>query len=476
MPKLPTPDVYNEAVQSPRAAFHDPVLASGQVDCNGFGIPRALGGGFAITYRLVAPGSRAYAVRCFHKEAPNLQDRYRSIHDYLQRNRPAPFVEFEYQNNGIRVRGNSFPIVKMAWISGATLGEFIECNHDKPPEVDRLRSLFAALEQDLANGGIAHGDLQNGNVLVNGGQLRLVDYDGMFVRGMPVGSGTELGHKHFQHPLRRAVHFGPDMDRFAFIVIDLSLQALWRCPGLFRQFSTGENILFTANDFADPDCSPLFRALQQIGDSAFRQRAADFVCVCKADVSLVPRLTAFRERREIPRVGPPPVRVPIVRHRYIGALPVLDATSFEDACRHVGDRVELVGRVREVKCGSTRRGTPFVFVNFGHWRADCVRLTIWSEGLKALGYTPDQSWIGQWIVANGMVDPVYHGKNRFKTITYRTDSRDHRAGSIADSPGTRGGGDVATWQGSAASSAADASATPKCYHCQRPSAGAVASG
>jgi hypothetical protein len=415
MPKLPTPDAYNEAVQAPLVAFPDPVLASGRVDCNGFGIPRALGGGFAITYRLVTPGSRTYAVRCFHKESPNLQNRYQSIHNYLGRRRLRPFVEFEYQHNGIRVRGKPFPIVKMAWVSGTTLGEHIERIHDKPTQLDGLRAQFATLEQELAIGGIAHGDLQNGNVLVNDGQLRLVDYDGMFVRGMPLGSGTELGHKHFQHPLRRTGDFGPDMDRFSFIVIDLSLQALRYDQGLFSRFSTGENILFSANDFVDPDTSQVFRALQQIGDTQFRESVTDFACVCKADVSLIPKLSDFRVRRAIPRTASPHVRVPIVRHEYIGALPVLDAASFKAACRHIGDRVELVGQVVEVKCGSTRRETPYVFVNFGHWKHDCVSLTIWSEGLKALGYTPDQSWIGAWIVANGMVDPVYHGK----TIAYR---------------------------------------------------------
>ena len=106
--------------------------------------------------------------------------------------------------------------------------------------------------------------------------------------------------------------------------------------------------------------------------------------------------------------------------KYIGALPVIDASKFGDVCQHVGDKVELVGQIFEVKAGSTRKGTPYVFINFGHWRDDCVRVTLWSEGLKALGVTPDYSWHGQWIVVNGLIDPVYHGKNRYKTIEYRS--------------------------------------------------------
>src|SRR5258708_744417 len=116
---LPTPDAYNDAIQTPRLAFPDPVLAGGTVDCNGFGIPKALGGGFAITYR-VSGGNRAFAVRCFHKEVLDLQDRYRLIHNCLRAIKIPPFVEFEYQQNGIRVKGSAFPIVKMEWVGATT--------------------------------------------------------------------------------------------------------------------------------------------------------------------------------------------------------------------------------------------------------------------------------------------------------------------------------------------------------------------
>jgi hypothetical protein len=415
---LPTPDAYNDAVQTPRLAFSDPILAAGTVDRNGFGIPKALGGGFAITYRVNDRG-RAFAVRCFHKEVHDLQDRYRLIHSGLRATKLSPFVEFEYQQCGIRVKGSAFPIVKMEWISGTTLGEYIEMHYGNRQEMERLRSQFAALEQDLARHGLAHGDLQNGNVLVDKTQLRLVDYDGMFVSGMPLGKGTELGHKHFQHPLRRATDFGPDIDRFSFIVIDLSLWARCIRPELFKQFSTGENILFSANDYAFPDSSKVFQTLAQVRDPAFQSSLADFACVCKADFKSVPRLQDFLSRKSIPKqaAAGPSVVAPDAT-AYIGALPVLDAGSFESVCQHIGDRVEMVGQVVEVKAGSTRRGKPYVFINFRHWRDKCVKATIWSEGLTAFGDTPDASWVGQWIVVNGMIDPVYHGKNRYKTISY----------------------------------------------------------
>ena len=56
-----------------------------------------------------------------------------------------------------------------------------------------------------------------------------------YVPSLPVGQGAELGHKHFQHPKRSAADFGPEMDRFSFIVIDLSLRAIAHDPEAIRE-------------------------------------------------------------------------------------------------------------------------------------------------------------------------------------------------------------------------------------------------
>jgi serine/threonine protein kinase len=298
----------------------------------------------------------------------------------------------------------------MEWVTGMTLGEYIERNYNDRSSIDRLRRSFVQMESELAGKGIAHGDLQNGNVLVSSqGQLRLVDYDGIFVPGMNAGGGSELGHKHFQHPARSAGDFTATIDRFSFLVIDLSLWALTLQPDLFRRFSTGENILFSANDFADPSSSQVFQVLRAIQEQKLQRAVTSFATVCGSPISSVPRLCDFLDGRNIPTS---PVSVPAARpesQKYIGALPVIDGTRFSDVYQHIGDKVELVGRIVEVKPGKTFRGTPYVFINFGNWREDCVRITLWSEGLNALGYTPDASWQGQWIVVNGLIDPVYQG-------------------------------------------------------------------
>ena len=54
------------------------------------------------------------------------------------------------------------------------------------------------------------------------------------------------------------------MDRFSFIVIELSLRAVAHDPKLFSRYSNGENIILTANDFIDPGNSAAFADLKSV--------------------------------------------------------------------------------------------------------------------------------------------------------------------------------------------------------------------
>jgi tRNA A-37 threonylcarbamoyl transferase component Bud32 len=55
-----------------------------------------------------------------------------------------------------------------------------------------LRANFRALGSTLERAGIAHGDIQNLNLVVVGTELRLIDYDGVYVPPCLGGRGTDL--------------------------------------------------------------------------------------------------------------------------------------------------------------------------------------------------------------------------------------------------------------------------------------------
>src|SRR5205823_13339451 len=122
--------------------------------------------------------------------------------------------------------------------------------------------------------------IQNGNVMVANGAIKLIDYDGMFVPGMRPGNGSETGHKHFQHPGRRVSDFGPRMDRFSFIALDLSLKAVIEDKSLYAKFREGgETVVFKANDFADPANSDIFRRL--LAMPKLKEQARRFAAICE---------------------------------------------------------------------------------------------------------------------------------------------------------------------------------------------------
>lgn len=406
---------YNDAVQDPRT-FTDPELKRGAVATTPLGLPLALSGGFALTYT-VQVGAKKLAVRCFHKEVPDAQDRYAKISTKLRSLASNYFVNFDFQPNGIRIKSATYPIVKMEWAEGQTLGVYLDRTSSNASALNKLRQSFSTLATYLESQGVAHGDIQNENVIVDNGAVKLIDYDGMFVAGLPEGRGTEVGHKHFQHPLRDTKLFGPKMDRFSFIVIDVSLEAMQANSSLHARFREGGNaIIFNANDFASPSTSEVFGLLRAM--PALRSSVDRLAAICQAPASSVPTLEDFRAGRNIPAAAAAPTSTrpaAVVPAHYIGAFPVFDGEDFNAVLRQVGNKVELVGQIVSVMEGVGKRGRgkglPYVFINFGPWNKESVKVTIWSEGLGNIAQKPSKSWAGKWISVTGLIEPPYNGQH-----------------------------------------------------------------
>jgi hypothetical protein len=402
---------YQEAVQHPAQAFIDPDLKQGAVAENNLGLPLVMSGGFALTYAVTTP-LRKCAVRCFHREIPAIQQKYDATSKKLRSLAIGCFVNFDFQQSGISVRQQVFPIVRMDWVEGDTLGIWLDKNFNNPRALEKARADFVAIARFLEREGIAHGDIQNGNVMVANGDIKLIDYDGMFVPGMHPGNGSETGHRHFQHPGRRVSNFGPGMDRFSFIALDLSLRALVEDRSLYAKYREGgETIIFKANDFADPQNSEIFRLL--LAMPKLKEQARSFAAICDAPLAAVPTLDEFLSGRNIPAAKAPinatlaPATKPAAA-AYIPAYPVVDALNFSGALQRVGDRVELIGRIVEIKPGSRKQGKGpnkrYVFINFGSWRGNIVKISIWSDGLARLTDKPSAAWVGRWVSITGLMD------------------------------------------------------------------------
>src|ERR1700752_3701900 len=132
---------YNEAIQNPAQCFADPELRQGEAETNALGLPAPRSGNFADVYAVVT-GPRKWAVKCFTRQIPGLQERYQQISLHLSQVKLPFMVDFTFLQKGIRVSGKWYPILKMQWVEGFTLNQFIKANLDKPHVLDVLCQLW----------------------------------------------------------------------------------------------------------------------------------------------------------------------------------------------------------------------------------------------------------------------------------------------------------------------------------------------
>ena len=421
----PSFEEYTDALRlPPGVVFQDPLLAYGLVRKNAAGVPFARSGNFALTYEVAVNGLR-YAVRCFHKESDSLERRYGAISRKLKAIASTWFVEFDFQPAGIRTESGQFPIVRMQWADGCSLAQFISEHRDEPQTLLQLRETLRGLARHLQVHDIAHGDIQPGNIIVRSAtDLKLVDYDGMFVPELEPWGGTELGQRNFQHPGRSWLHYDERLDRFSFALLDVALEALAMQPALWELTGSDEaSIVLRAADFLDPAASTAFGVLAELDGLGVRAR--QLAVLCRSPFERVPALDDFLAGRRIPAVGPLTLTstATATRPAYVPAYAVLKATNFARCCAHIGDRIELIGQVRRVvRESQSDTGRESLSIEFGDAREDMVRLSIWPEsGLESLAALEP----GQWLSALGLVDPILTtgGAQPYKSVSIAISER-----------------------------------------------------
>ena len=147
--KLPIYTDYQNAIQYPELAFkNDPDLKNCRVEKNPLGLPIVRSGNFAYIYKLIGTSQQQWAVRCFSKYVPDRQ-RYEAISRFINTNVNEFFVPTYYLNDGIFVNGKWFPIIKMQWKEGKTLGTFVERNVNLSHTINHILQQFQSLIKRL---------------------------------------------------------------------------------------------------------------------------------------------------------------------------------------------------------------------------------------------------------------------------------------------------------------------------------------
>ena len=263
---------YTEAVRDyPHISLQDPNLRGGNPIRGQDNFVISDTGAFSIVFPIDMV-SKTFALRCWVKGVGNVKNRYQEISAYLKQVNLPYFVDFEYVSEGILVNGTKYPITRMEWVEGVSIREFIEQNLQNAHVFKVVADEFQKMVDALHKRRIAHGDLQDGNILIKQNgidvKLKLIDYDSLFVPRLQGEPEQILGLPEYQHP-RRMVGGGKankKVDYFSELVIYLSFLSLAEKPELWSQFKdkTERGLLFSKEDFENPDQSDIFQELEKL--------------------------------------------------------------------------------------------------------------------------------------------------------------------------------------------------------------------
>jgi hypothetical protein len=253
-------------------------------------------GAFAAVFKGGILG-KLYAIRCFISAEIETIDRYRRICDYLKNINATWITDCEFLENEISVNGNTFPVLKMEWVDGLLLNEFVSKNLTNNRVLSQIQEKLISISKDLERNNIGHGDLQCGNIIVTGTasdfEIKLIDYDGMYIPAFDNKKSLEKGRSEFQHPRRTENDFNSEIDRFSFWVIITALEALKHDKTLWQEimqggFNTLDNFLFTIQDFTSPNQSKLFNRLYNINSQELFFYIEKLKNICLGGFSSIP--------------------------------------------------------------------------------------------------------------------------------------------------------------------------------------------
>jgi hypothetical protein len=289
--------------------------------------------GVVFKYETYTP-EQTWALKCFCRSNFEVVDRYKKILRKLEQH-PCQdyFVAFSLLEEGIRVLGHCYPVVKMAWVEGDNLKKFLRNNLNQPQRLEQLAAQFLQLCQDFSAADLAHGDLQHGNIFVQQQaeqlQLKLIDYDSLYFGGDRSEDNIK-GLADYQHPLRQSLkHRCRELDFFSQLVIYLSILALAQKPELWHRCGVEdrEGLLFARADFQNPHQAEIFKALAHL-PAPIPMLASQLKAICRLkEFSQIPDLgtvlglsTAPHKRWVFPTLALPTLSLPTLS---LPALPTL---------------------------------------------------------------------------------------------------------------------------------------------------------
>ncbi len=242
--RFPSISQYAASVRSPFGLFRtlgEPEYLHGR-----YGMAMCAGGN-SVIFR-VNCGGRELALKCYTEPHPRTGE----VCAYMAGRAGSLVTPVRFLPEEIFVfddgsdEGQWYDVVAMPWLNGSTLESEIcaSVRTEDTRRLERLASMFDRMVLELLDEPWAHGDLKPENVMLEGGRMRLVDYDAAFIPGMASPDPFECGTPKYRHPRRISETAGKWIDDYPAALVSVSLHALALCPRLYGLYNTTDNIIF----------------------------------------------------------------------------------------------------------------------------------------------------------------------------------------------------------------------------------------
>ncbi|MEG2727888.1 MAG: WG repeat-containing protein [Mucinivorans sp.] len=255
---------YIDAICGGRDFFRSLPLVDLSIDIHGE--PIYCSGNFGVVF-CVDIGSERRALKCFTREQKGRKTAWQTIENQMPR---SPYIiDYHFLPDELFVSLDqesldAFSVVDMEWVEGQTLAQAViqGAESGRRDQLELLSAAFDDMALWLLDSGMAHGDLKPENILVTPrGELRLVDYDGVYLPSMQGQAQREIGSTAYQHPLRCAMDFGPAIDHYSIAMLSFTLRALAGEPKLYSIFGgAGDGLLFLPGQIMS-GCCPCYEFL-----------------------------------------------------------------------------------------------------------------------------------------------------------------------------------------------------------------------
>lgn len=232
----------------------DPFFHGNEIILLPSGRPEMFAGGFSQVFSINKDDEK-WAFKVWVSEIAKNKIRYQAIKAYLDKVNLPYFSEFEFFEGGLLVEGMFLDTLRMRWIEGLGLANYISMNLKNQKDLYNLADNFLIMTDDLHKHSISHGDLQHQNIFViNDGELKLIDYDSICIPTMEGTRDVTRGTGGYQHPSRLSSGYlaSTRIDYFSELVIYLSILAVAENPLLWDKYSVMQaeyRLLFSPEDF-----------------------------------------------------------------------------------------------------------------------------------------------------------------------------------------------------------------------------------